>query len=387
MALTGNKGYRSAHLWWTVAVCALLVYGSLYPFEFVYPAPPGTWRTFVTLRPSDVHLGDVLANFLLFVPLGLVVALSLDSRRPGLLAALIVGLILGLGIQVVQIFVPARVPSLWDAGWNMLGAGVGALTPVRILRCRISPADPRAVFSLALIGLWLLVETFPLVPTLDWQTLKNSLKPLLLEPRLQPLAVGANVVGWAALTHLWRHGARLALPRAGPAAALVAVLAAQVLIVQRAPSLSGVIGGAAGILLALLPTTAERQAKGLLAILVVWLVVSKLDPMILRDSPAQFQWLPLAGFLNGGMLHGTWVALEKVFWFGLLVELMLAAQWPWRRTIVVGVLLIGGLEWGQRWVVGSHVAEITDPLMFLALATIRLLYQSGRGTHRSDPPV
>lgn len=358
--------------WWpAVLVAALLIYGSAYPFDFVFPPPEGAWQHLGRLRPDDLHLGDVLANLLLFVPLGFLVAQRTGAPARGLAWALGAGVVLGIGLQVLQVYLPDRVPSLWDASWNTAGAAVGAAAAAVPIRRLPAPTRPASGFAAGLIVLWLAAETFPYVPAFDWQSIKDGLKPLLLYPRVESMPVFSNLVGWAALAWLWRHAARLPLPRPGPALALAATLLAQVLVVQRAPSASGVLGGTAGVALGLLPWRPRHLQWLLLVLLAAWIVGSGLSPFAWREEPGTFHWLPLAGFLRGSILMGIWIGLEKLFWYGLLLELLLAAGCRLRWAAAAGMVSLAGVEWAQRWVAAPHVAEVADPLILGALALLR----------------
>ena len=372
------KAFRSPGLWPALLVGLALTYGSTYPFRFVFPPPEGAWEAFLSFRSVDLYFGNTLANLLLFVPLGFLVALGCRSRVRGLVWAVAAGLALGAGLQAAQVFLPDRVPSLWDATWNVAGSVLGGLFPRTPLRRLAQFARPRSAFAAALLGLWLAAETFPFVPTLDWQTLKDALKPLLLHPELDPIPLGANLVGWAALAHLWASRVRLPLARIGPILALLAVLAIQVLVVHRAPTLSGALGGAAGVFLGLLPVSPHAKSRGLLVLLVVWLAASGLSPWAFRQEPGSFHWLPLAGFLRTGTLHALHVGIEKLFWYGLLVELLASERRLRPVTIAaLGAAFLGGIEWGQRWVAGGHVAEVTDPLILAGLALARAGWSAG----------
>lgn len=88
-----------------------------------------TWNPFALAFPDDVafstRLGprDALANVLLFFPVGYLYRLGL-GRRDG---AILLGLFISGGIEVVQLFIPGRTPSLVDVAMNTLGAWLGAL--------------------------------------------------------------------------------------------------------------------------------------------------------------------------------------------------------------------------------------------------------------------
>lgn len=62
------------------------------------------------------------ANILLFVPLGFLLTLLLRHHWYGVLLALV----LSAGVEVAQIVIPSRQPSLRDIVANVLGAALGA---------------------------------------------------------------------------------------------------------------------------------------------------------------------------------------------------------------------------------------------------------------------
>lgn len=87
----------------------------------------------MVVRPLCLTCGtlstpDLLLNVLLFMPLGYV--LGRAGRRP--LAALGLGLLLSGSIEILQIVIPGRSPTLRDIGANAIGAALGALIAWRL---------------------------------------------------------------------------------------------------------------------------------------------------------------------------------------------------------------------------------------------------------------
>ena len=73
------------------------------------------------------------ANVLMFVPLGFLLTLLLRNHWYGVVLALV----LSAGVELAQIVIPARQPSLRDVVANLLGAAVGAaLAWIIVLRRR-----------------------------------------------------------------------------------------------------------------------------------------------------------------------------------------------------------------------------------------------------------
>src|SRR5437879_3874492 len=105
-------------------VAVAIVYGSLYPFMFRDPGSfgadllhlAGTWN-----QPPQSR-GDMLANLLLYTPLGLTIALAFGREgRPTWLLALASGAVLSLSIELAQFYDDSRVSALSDVYLNILG--------------------------------------------------------------------------------------------------------------------------------------------------------------------------------------------------------------------------------------------------------------------------
>ena len=104
-----------------LAVVVFIIYGSLFPFDFVSEGLPVA--SFFAEYDVFANRSDAIDNFFLFVPLG--IGLHLAFRRPAsrATAALLSVLVLAIGVQLIQLYVPSRVASLSDAFWNTVGHG------------------------------------------------------------------------------------------------------------------------------------------------------------------------------------------------------------------------------------------------------------------------
>jgi hypothetical protein len=116
---------------------------------------------------------DALANLILFVPLG---AALLANGRTGPRAVGLAGL-LSAGIELAQIFIPGRDPSLGDVCFNTLGAAVGQVTAA--LALQLAACSGRAAARLSLVSAigvavvtgvtgWLLLPALPLSALRAW---------------------------------------------------------------------------------------------------------------------------------------------------------------------------------------------------------------------------
>lgn len=101
-------------LWVVVAAAvAAIVMGSLMSSGVMTRFPPG-------ISPGMTHL-------LAYTALGGLMALALHGRRHGVLLALGITVLIGMGVEFSQMLVPVRTFSFFDLGMNVIGAGIGVL--------------------------------------------------------------------------------------------------------------------------------------------------------------------------------------------------------------------------------------------------------------------
>ena len=118
---------------WPLALLytALIVFASLFPFEGWRAQGISPW-VFVTapLPPPYWTWFDVNINIAGYVPLGFLLALGClrsGLRHAAVPLAFVLGALLSLSMEFLQIFLPRRVPSNLDFVLNAGGALLGAL--------------------------------------------------------------------------------------------------------------------------------------------------------------------------------------------------------------------------------------------------------------------
>ena len=214
----------------------LILYGSLFPFRFDAFGGTGFFELLMGLRFQRTSRGDLVANLLLYMPLGLCLLLSWPARwgRPTrVLWTVLLGTALSFAVEMLQVHAPSRVSSLTDVVLNAGGTLSGGLIALLYLEIGssiripgIAPGRPEPV-PLGILLLWLGFRLAPFVPTLDWQKFKDALKPIFFEPQFGALDTYRYFVGWLvagyAIRRLWRReyamhalGAIVLIVLAGP---------------------------------------------------------------------------------------------------------------------------------------------------------------------------
>ncbi|NQD36894.1 hypothetical protein HPT27_07630 [Permianibacter sp. IMCC34836] len=339
----------------------LIVYVSLYPFRFrVEPIP---------FEPAWSAV-DMLANVLLFLPFGLLARWlagpghdASHATRNRLALLLLAGAALAAVLQWLQVFVPSRQPSLMDVGMNWIGLGLGAglapwLSPTRWQHLGRFWLDSRAGL---LVLCWLAAQLSPYLPGNPLRAIERQLF-LWQQLQWQFELLAAHTLAWLIVLRLLRPA--LAPWRLG---ALIAVC------VLLQPWLMGngllreelLAPLAAGLLHAL----GLRSLRLLLWLTVLMVLTKALSPWHPMTVAQPFRWLPFGGLVNAPVPFALATLAEKAFWLGCLYELGLRIGWRERRWLVLLLLLLVALEFGQRWLPG-HRAELTDPLLLLLMVLL-----------------
>lgn len=268
-----------------LAWLALVVYASLHPFTGWRDLGLSPLAFFEARWPRWWTGFDLGLNVLAYVPLGYFLTLGLVRPRHRGWAALLATLLatgLSLSLEIIQGWLPTRVPSSLDLACNGLGAALGAalawrsghaaLAALNTLQQRRLAPVPHADAGLVLLGLWLLTQLTPETLLFGAGDLRSLLGLLGLTsgmsyaaPRfflIEALVTGSNTVAIGLLCrHLLRTNKRQSLQPALLVlgflllALLIRTLAAAVLISPRealawlTPGASlGLLGG--GVLLA-----------------------------------------------------------------------------------------------------------------------------------------
>lgn len=334
------------------AVAALVVYGSLYPFALQSPSlGPATLAALFELNPLSSGYSDAVANFLLFIPFGL---LYVDTRRS--LAAFCVFLAVtfafAFSIQVAQLAFAGRSPFGADAVINLLGAVTGwcvrLLFAVKSADQRVRDSQPEHMQQAQLFGLLGAVllgySLMPMVPTLDIGLVADNVKQLLDLARFNVHALLIQALTLCLLMALWRQ----AHPVSNHPLAILLVglgwLAVKLLGVQSAISVNHLLAIPAVLFVRLALPWQRLQSVNLLAFtLVVFLLLTGLYPLEFH-SIGSYQWgsinlIPFLPALNGNLLINSFALVEK----GLLYVVLFVMGWLAGYRFVPFLCVISGI--------------------------------------------
>lgn len=369
---------------WLLAVVAfLIVYGSLFPFNFggLDTHSPGELLSRLTFARTT--RADIAINLLLYVPFGACLAWALTARLGGVLAvaaATAGGGALSLGIEVAQLFETRRVASLGDVVLNTGGALAGAALAVTLLASRDRLRLPglgtlaRSPAPTALALLWIGYRLAPFAPTLDPDKWRRALAPLE-----GVLDLSWASVRWAVPYVVLAEALRAATGRASGlwplALTACVVFVGQVLVAGKTVVPAEVAGMFAALVIAWIAGFLDsRTVASLLSLAIAaLLVVEELVPFTPAPAHWQFDWLPFAGSLNRLFGIGLVALFRDGFLYGALVWLLWRSGAGARGGILLAAGFVFGLELLQGLLPGDG-GDVTDPLLVLAMGALFLLF-------------
>ena len=364
--------------------CLLIIYGSTYPFGFSLTVKPELLQEFLQSWHEPSGRGDILGNIALFVPFGFLGCLYFSTGRNTLQSLLRLGVIflaLAIGCQVVQLYIPARSPSLFDVYGNGLGFLVGFAVAVMIGGSQVIRLPDRYLFgSVApvLIGLWVSVRLLPFVPTIDWQSYKDAVKPLLLAPQFSGAEFLLSSICWIVFAQLGKNILGDRWRTAYLPLSIIMMLSLEVVVVNNTVSLTDVCAGGMAVLVCL-GASRQLQASGsvLAWALLGSYTISALFPFVTAYSPSIFHWLPFTGFLEGSMLINAGALSEKLFVLGTVFWFFSETRSLSLFKITFVAFIIFMVEVAQLWREGG-TSELTDPLLVLLIGYLFLRLRGGQ---------
>lgn len=379
--------------WWFLlagASAVLILYGSLFPFRIRTSVDLGFFDVIQTLSFRRTTRGDIVANLLLYMPLGLCLMFAWSGRQArwrALAQTTIVGTALSLAVELAQVYLRSRFSSLTDVALNGIGTLCGASAAmaygvlgasVRIPALGSSRPDPAA---LSVVLLWLGFRLAPFVPTIDWQKYKDALKPLFIDPQVGAVDLLRYVAGWLVVGYAVRLLTRREYAFTVMFAIVGIVLLGRLVVVGKTLNVSELAAlGACVPLAAILIALPERRRVVILAaLLTAAIVVQGIVPFEWLPQAQGFSWIPFRSSLRGSLELNYSVLLEKVFWYFSIVWLLVRCGWSRVGAALATASLVASIEIVQMWLPGRS-ADVTDTLLVLAAGL--LLAMPREGEHR-----
>lgn len=342
-------------------------------------------RRFLTDLRMFTSLGDVLGNIALFFPLGTAGILFLPAKpdhTSRILRLMVLALIYSFVLQLAQVWLPSRSAAMADVVWNMVGMVLGIIVGMSAPRIPISRESEngqtagQSLLPLLILGLWLIVELLPLVPSLDWQKFKDAFKPLIQEVHFsfpQSLMHAAGVMAAGCAFHALGKRSSMWL-----ASALGIVLLGKIIIVNLALDASLATGVLAGYLAyVLIPRFGSTKMifeATLVLLLTAW-TISSLAPF----SPASggtFNVIPFATMLNGSIEMSARGLAGSLFIYATVLWLMQMMEVNVSKAAAGLAVWAGLLEFIQMGLLG-RTADVTEPILLLMTGWVLSTIQRG----------
>lgn len=371
---------RTVIPWLLLIVVALIAYGSLYPFNFKPDAfNGGLLATLRELSWARAGRGDRISNVLLYIPLGFCLFLWFDSGARRLLVALLVvalGASLSLVIEVAQVFISPRVPSLTDLSLNTLGtlagtaAGFAWRSISRLIPMPTVGGNREDRSALIVILLWMGWRFAPFVPQVSLAKIKLALAPLFA-PQFEVAATMGYLACWLVVA---QAGLTLASRQGGIevllgliAAALVGrlLLAGQVFVPSELLALLLLLPA----LVVINRLSARPRRLVMFSAVGAVFLFERLAPFTFTGSPGEFDLWPFLGWTAAGMPVDSRGLLAFLFFCCALMWLLKEAGIPMDfavAAVVGGVLVVELLQMWQP----AQSASITDPLLALGAGLV-----------------
>ncbi|HZL55494.1 MAG TPA: VanZ family protein [Bryobacteraceae bacterium] len=370
-------------------VVVLIVYGSLYPWDFV-ARQLDTNPLSILLHSwnSDVidrrFIADVIINIAIYVPLGMTGYLAFRRYRLWMLeiaGPVLLGALLSATMEMLQLFTPHRMCSAIDLANNTLGSALGVIAGIVFAHVVNPPLVPwhssesRDRSAVALLFCGFIALTFPFFPVMWLSMWRLKVETFAHGFVVSPVPLLLNAAEWFAAGRLLvAAGARS--PRRWLAFALL-LIPLQMAIVNRFPMPADLVGATAAVALFRWLGEKREADRGGAIFLLLALVLTGLAPFHFTEQSQGFSPIPFAGVMGTEWQSGLQILIMKLFEYGAAIWLMRRAGMRLLRSTLVATAVLAAIEAAQTYIPG-HVAETTDPLLALLIGiTLRTLPSVG----------
>ncbi len=353
---------------------ALIVYGSLFPWQYNPAHGPGnpilqlihSWPRHV----RDASVGDVIVNLLLYIPVGMFGYLAMQRFR--FIGPVVLGFVLSSLIEIAQFYDVSRDSSPLDVACNTIGSGLGVLLGIvfseslmaslhnRGLTRGLHPSGP-----LVLLFVWvgyLILPVFPLTMHIRMKV------QALLHADFSALELVTNCVLWLIVARLL--AAIYPTATAWKILLLLSLLApAKILIAYRTTTVAELAGVVAALVLWLPLSYWKRRTLSLAVLTILIIILRGMSPFHFTSGAAPFRWIPFVSLIDSERESSLIMLCYKSFTYGAAIWLL----WSVRRNLVAVVSVVAAIltaiEIAQTHLPG-HVAETTDPLLAIIFGSV-----------------
>lgn len=366
--------------WIALAAIALIVAGSLYPFDFNH-GDVSIITAFHQLSWVKSGRTDHLLNILMYMPLGFALSLWIHRslrRSWSIILACVAGALLSLGIETAQYYfdrVPSYLDVLLNTSGTLLGAlagfGWGAMINWIKLPENVSSqtGDRNALLLILLFIIWRMID---MSLHISLAHLKLALHPLL-HIEISWLLVARYLLLWiivslAVLSYSSQQRGNEAL-----LVVIAIVLLGRVLFVTPAFDSSELLA-----LVLLFPALVAVHflhwvpASSATFAALIGLYIHDHVWFSVGEFHFNFDFLPFVDWLRQGMPVNLQSLLHMLFVFAAMIWLLKVSLLSLRAAVTVIVLMLLGIEMLHLWQPG-HSGSITRPLLALCTGLVMMV--------------
>lgn len=370
-----------------VIVVALILYGSLYPWEF-HARHLGASPLWILLhawpRVFDRFIvWDVAVNIALYLPLGIFGFLAMSARvsqTARVFTPLALALALSSCVEMVQLFDDSRICSASDVASDVAGAGLGiALGALyrgrlqRILAGQAAASLLQPSGAVLLLSCWLGYQIFPIFPSWGRTNLVRRLTALGPVSAVSPIDTFVVFAEWLAVACLLESLLKTKTSRL--LALLFLAVLCRLIIASRTLAWPDIAGPLAAYAVWLwLPRIYVRRAVPFL--LAAALILGELAPFHFTSAQT-FNWVPFRGLFRTAWQDGFVVLFRKSFWYGSIIWLWRGAGYGLGLTTAAAAAALALLELTQVYLPG-RTPDITDAVLAVLMGVVLWLLRDAR---------
>ncbi|MHC9512039.1 VanZ family protein [Kangiella sp. M94] len=363
-------------IWYIVIL--FIVYGSLYPFDFELGRDlPDDFSKWLFSWHHRTIRSDLIANILLFIPYGFFGALTIkeEHRRWPLLwigMTFVGGFLFALFLQLLQFYLPSRIPEAADALTNSIGILIGFAIAGFTNSQRVQRLIPRGLRfqltpALLVLVLWLAWQFFPYIPVFESKQFGDGLIHITQSGWSLQLWL-ERVLFWMVFYYVLERVVAKKYSMTVIIGITVFVLIIKLAMLRSQIGWSEISAVPLAILLHAYLGHGFRVAMVVIgtATLFIW---QNLFPWQWQSSMNSFEWMPFDNFLTGS----TWNNLSALLRESLLLACFgyFLGKWlsSYKTAGAVLTLFVVGVTALQFFIVGKQ-PDSTSIVMALVIAIL-----------------